>query len=122
MQDAAQRLIGERDFAAFANELKPDEPTTRALMRCEIARRNDFLLARVEANAFLRGMVRNIIGTLIEVGAEKRAPNDIDAILASRDRRQAGPSAPAHGLCLLRVRYGTRRHNARRTEPFEEKP
>ncbi len=119
MQDAAGRLVGEHDFAALANELKPDEPTIRDMMRCEVARRGDFLLLRFEANAFLRGMVRNMVGTLIEIGAGKRAPQDIEAILASRDRRLAGPSAPAQGLCLIRVRYGMRRHNPRRWKPSE---
>ena len=114
MRNAAQRMVGEHDFAGFANELKPGEPTTRDVMRCEVARRGDFMLIRMEANAFLRGMVRNTVGTLIEIGAGKRPPEDINAILASRDRRTAGPSAPAQGLCLLRARYGTRRHNPRR--------
>ena len=120
MQDAAKRLVGEHDFAALANELKPGEPTIRDMMRCEVAKRGDFLLMRFEANAFLRGMVRNTVGTLIEIGAGKRAPDDIEAILESRDRRRAGPSAPAQGLCLIRVRYGTRKHNPRRWIQSEE--
>ena len=120
MRDAAQRLIGERDFSAFANELKPGESTTRDLMRCDIARRGDFILTRIEANAFLRGMVRNTVGTLIEIGVGKRSPKEIDAILGSRDRRLAGPSAPAAGLCLIRVRYGARRHNPRHPKQSEE--
>lgn len=120
MQDAARRMVGEQDFAGFANELKPGEPTIRDVMRCDVTKRSDFLLIRMEANAFLRGMVRNTVGTLLDIGAGKRPPEDINAILASRDRRMAGPSAPAQGLCLIRVRYGARRHNPRRWKQSEE--
>lgn len=109
MQTAANLLVGEQDFAAFANALRPEEPTCRELMSCRIRRRGDLILVRAEANAFLRGMVRTLVGTLLEIGAGKRRPEEICAIRDSRDRRQAGPSAPPQGLCLLKVCYGTRK-------------
>lgn len=112
MKQAAQSLLGEQDFAAFTNELQPGQTTMREVMCCQVGRFRDFVLVRIEANAFLRGMVRTTVGTLLEIGAGKRAPEDMRAILNSRDRRVAGPSAPAQGLCLLRVRYGQRKQYA----------
>jgi len=113
MQAGADLLLGEQDFAAFANECEPGQRTYREVLRCRVHRTRDLALVRIEANAFLRGMVRTIVGTLLEIGAGKRAPEDIRAILASRDRRQAGPTAPPQGLCLVRVRYGERKTYAR---------
>lgn len=119
MQAAASLLLGEQDFAAFANETDPEMVTMRDVMRCQISRHRHLVLVRMEGNAFLRGMVRTTVGTLIEVGMGKRQPEDIKAILASRNRSQAGPSAPPQGLCLLRVRYGVRRDYRREREERE---
>jgi len=113
MQEAASRLLGERDFAAFTNELEPGKTTMREVTRCQVGRYRHFVLVRIEANAFLRGMVRTTVGTLLQVGTGKRRPSDIDAMLESRDRRLAGPSAPPQGLCLLKVRYGQRKQYTR---------
>jgi len=120
MQVAAASLLGERDFAAFANELDDERPTWRDLMVCHPFRRGDFVFVKVEANAFLRGMVRNLVGTLMDVGIGKRDPASLLETLASRDRRQAGPTAPAEGLCLWRVRYGERKSYAGRKERDRE--
>ena len=109
MQAGAQQLLGEQDFASLTNELKPGETTRRDVMRCQVGRYRSFVLVRIEANAFLRGMVRATVGTLMEVGTGKRTPEDVRTLLEARDRRLAGPSAPPQGLCLLRVRYGTRK-------------
>lgn len=109
MQAAADLLLGEQDFASFTNELKPGETTMRDVMRCRTSRYHSFVLVRIEANAFLRGMVRTTVGTLMEVGMGKRTPDEIRALLQARDRRLAGPSAPPQGLCLLKVRYGMRK-------------
>jgi len=108
MQRAADLLLGERDFAAFANELQPDEPTMRNVMHCGVRRFGRFVFVRIEANAFLRGMVRTTVGTLMQVGSGARKAASIVELLETRDRRMAGPSAPAHGLCLIRVKYGER--------------
>lgn len=105
MQRGARLLLGTQDFAAWANSTDETNSTTRCVLRCAVRRQGALVLVSVEANAFLRGMVRNIAGTLLEVGAGKRTPEELAAITASRDRRNAGPSAPAHGLCLVRVRY-----------------
>lgn len=109
MNAAAQSLLGERDFAAFANELQNDRVTMRDMMRFTVGRVGGIVLVRVEANAFLRGMVRNLVGTLLEVGQGKRSVESLEAVLASRDRRQAGATAPPQGLCLLKARYGVRK-------------
>jgi len=115
MRHAAERLVGELDFAAFTNELEQDQVTLRNVMRCHVGRYRQFVVVRIEANAFLRGMVRTAVGTLLKVGMGKLHPGDIDAILQSRNRQLAGPSAPAQGLCLLKVRYGQRKNYTRET-------
>ena len=78
MRAAAPLLLGEQDFAAFTNRTEPDEgrPCARCC-GCNVGRYRDFVIVRIEANAFLRGMVRNIVGTLMEVGTGKRDPDDI---------------------------------------------
>jgi len=105
MQEAASHLPGTRDFRAWANSTAETNTTVRHVIRCRVRPVKSFVLVQVEANAFLRGMVRNVVGTLVEVGVGKRCPEDIPSITESRDRAQAGPSAPARGLCLVRVRY-----------------
>jgi tRNA pseudouridine38-40 synthase len=114
MRHAASFLVGEQDFAAFTNELQPEEPTYRDLRQCKVTARRDMILVRMEANAFLRGMVRNIVGTLVAIGSGAYPPEHIRTIQESRDRRMAGPSAPPQGLCLVKVRYGERKIYARR--------
>ena len=114
MQQAASRLVGEQDFAAFTNALQPDEPTYRDVSVCRVSAWNRLIFVRIEANAFLRGMVRNIVGTLIQIGSGTYPPEQIGIIQASRNRQMAGPSAPPQGLCLVKVRYGERKVYARR--------
>lgn len=114
MREAASLLIGEQDFAAFTNELQPGEPTFRDVRQCRISSWRSMILVRIEANAFLRGMVRNIVGTLMAIGGGAYPAERIQVIQASRDRKMAGPSAPPQGLCLIRVRYGERKDYARK--------
>lgn len=109
MQTAANYLLGERDFASFTNMLDVGQTTMREVTRCRVNQMRNFVVVRIEANAFLRGMVRTVVGTLIQVGAEKRMPESIREVLEARDRQSAGPSAPPQGLCLMRVRYGVRK-------------
>jgi tRNA pseudouridine38-40 synthase len=99
MQEAAQHLIGTHDFSAFANE-KEDNPIC-TLRKIEI-HPTHFVIS---GNRFLYKMVRNLIGTLVYVGYGKLHPNDVPLILASRDRKSAGITAPAHGLYLHQVFY-----------------
>jgi tRNA pseudouridine38-40 synthase len=105
MRDGAAQLLGEHDFSAWANSTTETTSTVRNIFRCNVRPTRRFLLVQIEANAFLRGMVRNIVGTLVEVGSGKRRPEEITKITESRERANAGPSAPARGLCLVRVRY-----------------
>ena len=114
MRKAASMLIGEQDFAAFTNALQPGEPTFRDVKYCRVVAWRSMILVRIEANAFLRGMVRNIVGTLMEIGGGAYPPDHLRVIQASRDRQKAGPSAPPQGLCLVKVRYGERKVYARR--------
>lgn len=105
MRAGAANLVGEADFVAWANGATETRTTVRRIIRCGLVRRRSFIFLRIEANAFLRGMVRNIVGTLVEIGSGKRPAEDILRITASCDRREAGPSAPPQGLCLVRVKY-----------------
>jgi tRNA pseudouridine38-40 synthase len=105
MADGAHRLIGEMDFAAWANGLSEVRTTVRRVVRCDVRRRGPWIMLYMEATGFLHGMVRNVTGTLVEVGSGKRRPEDIEAITSSGDRARGGPTAPACGLCLVRVTY-----------------
>ncbi len=101
---AAACLAGEHDFTSFqAAGCDADSPV-RGVLRSEIASAGPLLTYTIEATAFLRHMVRNIVGTLVEVGSGSRSP-DVAALLAARDRTAAGPTAPACGLCLTQVNY-----------------
>lgn len=106
MGQAAERLIGRHDFKAFESAGSPRAHTRRHVMAADWVEGPDRRLTfRIEADGFLRGMVRNIVGTLVGVGLGKLEPLQMDAILASRDRRRAGATAPARGLFLVEVRY-----------------
>jgi tRNA pseudouridine38-40 synthase len=105
MAAAAACLVGEHDFSAFqAAGCDADNPVRRVL-RSELARSGPLLSYTIEATAFLRHMVRTITGTLVEVGSAQRSVAGVAAVLAGRDRTQAGPTAPACGLCLTEVTY-----------------
>jgi tRNA pseudouridine38-40 synthase len=105
MNMGAKSLIGTHDFTSWSNSVKESRSTMRNILQLKVRRVNSMVLLHIEANAFLHGMVRNITGTLLEVGIEKKHPEDIAKITERKDRRYAGPCAPAHGLCLVRVRY-----------------
>ncbi|HEV7734796.1 MAG TPA: tRNA pseudouridine(38-40) synthase TruA [Candidatus Binatia bacterium] len=115
MHAAAQALVGEHDFAALcgADPAAPDRTTMRRVLVSAVTREPPLLVYRVEATAFLKHMVRNIVGTLVEVGLGERPADSMLALLASRDRTQAGPTAPAIGLVLREVRYEGRSAPAR---------
>ncbi|UCD29643.1 MAG: tRNA pseudouridine(38-40) synthase TruA [Planctomycetota bacterium] len=105
MQEAAQHLIGQHDFAAFASKGSERETTIRTICRLQVHRHYDEVHVDVEGDGFLYNQVRNIVGTLIEIGRGHWPTNKIVDILASLDRSQAGPTAPARGLCLRWIRY-----------------
>ncbi|MFQ5929371.1 MAG: tRNA pseudouridine(38-40) synthase TruA [Acidobacteriota bacterium] len=105
MQEAAQQICGCHDFSAFAAAATKVKDRTRSVFLSRIRKRAQQITYLVEANGFLHHMVRNIVGTLVEIGLGKRQPNDIVKILDSKDRRMAGPTAPPHGLYLTKVWY-----------------
>jgi tRNA pseudouridine38-40 synthase len=105
MRAALDRLRGRRDFACFQSSGSPRRSTVRTLAGLRLAQEGGLLRMDAVADGFLYGMVRAIAGTVAEVGRGARPPEDLDALLASRDRRRAGPAAPAHGLALVAVGY-----------------
>lgn len=110
MREAAAHLIGEHDFAAFRAAGCTAATTVRRIEKIDLSVAEPELLAvDVRGNAFLRNMVRILVGTLVEVGQGRRTPAQVAEILASRDRTTAGITAPAHGLELMEVRYDGRR-------------
>jgi tRNA pseudouridine38-40 synthase len=105
MRGAAWRLLGTHDFSAFRASDCQAKGAVRELRRLDVEAVGDEVLFTVEATAFLKHMVRNLVGTLVDAGLGKRTPDDVAAILASRDRNRAGRTAPAQGLCLDEVFY-----------------
>lgn len=106
MTKAAEAFLGTHDFKSFEGAGSPRAHTVRTVNRstlqnCEKGK----LVYDIEANGFLRFMVRNIVGTLVEVGLGKLAHQDIGRIIASRDRSSAGATAPPQGLFLMKVSY-----------------
>jgi tRNA pseudouridine38-40 synthase len=107
MRRAAALLVGRHDFASFQARGSSVADTVRRVERLEIVEAAGELTVHVEGDGFLRHMVRAMVGTLADVGAGLRDPVSMPSILAARDRRVAGPTAPAAGLTLVAVRYGT---------------
>ena len=109
MREALPHLYGPVDFAALRAANCPATTTVRDVrelsLRVQALPNGELIELRIEATAFLKHMVRNIVGTLVEVGHGKRAPGSLVELLASRDRTQAGPTAPPHGLVLDEVFY-----------------
>ncbi|MBI4488443.1 MAG: tRNA pseudouridine(38-40) synthase TruA [Deltaproteobacteria bacterium] len=105
IQEAIRFLEGEHDFASFQAAGCDASHPVRTIYRNSLRQEGEFLLYTIEANAFLRHMVRNIVGTLIEVGRRERTPEAFGDLLLARDRTRAGPTAPPHGLFLMEVRY-----------------
>jgi tRNA pseudouridine38-40 synthase len=116
MVEAARVLVGRHDFAAFQAAGSDVVTTERTVHDLTITRVEEeagaLVMIDIEADGFLRHMVRTVAGTLVEVGQGRREPSDVARVLASRDRSQAGPTAPAHGLFLVRVSYERRSRQA----------
>jgi tRNA pseudouridine38-40 synthase len=106
MEAAAAAVIGEHDFGAFcASDAEPVRSTVRHVYASRFEVCDALLVYRIEANAFLKHMVRTLIGTFVEIGRGQRPVASVRDLLAVGDRRQAGATAPAHGLVLERVLY-----------------
>ena len=106
MKRAAGVFIGKHDFKSFAaNRNYEMESTVRTVTRCDIRRSGPLFTFVIEGDGFLYKMCRGIVGTVVQVGQGKFAPGDIKAMLAAKDRRIAGMTAPAHGLVLWKVFY-----------------
>lgn len=105
MRSAARLLVGPHDFASFCDGAGETKNTRATIIRLAIQRKQDMILIRVEGTNFLHHMVRNIVGTLVQVGLGKFPASNVKDILRAKDRRQAGPTAPPQGLLLMRVKY-----------------
>ena len=106
MHRAAADFVGTHDFAAFCGAGSDLQGTTvRTIRACRVERQGDLVLFTVEGDGFLYNMVRIMVGTLLEMAVGRMAADAIPTILAGGDRNAAGPTAPAHGLCLERVFY-----------------
>ena len=114
MRAAADRLPGQRDFSAFATGEGGIRTVRRAAWSSDPDQEGSLLRFEIEADGFLRGMVRAIVGTMLWIGRGKIDLARFDEIVAGRDRSQAGPSAPSEGLCLVHVTYGDDNEKATR--------
>ena len=105
MRRAATKLVGNHDFTSFrATQCQAKSPI-KTLDLCKISRRGDYVIFEFSARSFLHHQVRNMVGTLVEIGLGK--PYDIDEIFAAHNRSAAGPTAPASGLYFIRADYAT---------------
>lgn len=109
MQQAASLLIGDHDFSSFQGSDSVERNPRRTVLRSAVSQEGNFLVYDVEARSFLRHMVRNIVGTLVDVGRGALDVDDFAAIFAARDRTRAGLNAPPHGLFLVGIRYEEQR-------------
>ena len=105
MQKAAEYLQGEHDFKSFCGNPKMKKSTVRNVDMITIKRSKNQIYFTFHGTGFLQHMVRILVGTLLEVGAGRMEPEDMIRILDARDRKAAGPTAPAQGLCMEKVDY-----------------
>lgn len=105
MQRAAAYLEGKHDFASFCGNPRMKKSTVRVVDRIEITKKSGYIRFTFHGTGFLQNMVRILVGTLLEVGYGHMEPEQVKEILAARDRRLAGPTAPPQGLCLIKVDY-----------------
>jgi tRNA pseudouridine38-40 synthase len=105
MQEASSYLIGEHDFKSFCSVKTQAESTVRTIYDIRVQKDGDMITITISGNGFLYNMVRIITGTLLEVGLGRYHPSCVKEILDKKDRQFAGPTAPAHGLTLLKIEY-----------------
>jgi len=119
MRDASAALVGRKDFSSFAADPRGGVRSVRSATWCE---QGPSVRFEITADAFLRGMVRAIVGTLLWVGRTKIDALTFEKIVAANDRAMAGPSAPANGLCLIAVEYQQDAANAASEEGLQGIP
>ncbi len=106
MNTAAQYLVGKHDFKSFASAKDNRDSSVRTILRCDVtASQDDWIYIDVEGDGFLYNMVRNIVGSLVEVGIGRWQPDKMKKVLEVCDRTAAGPIAPPQGLCLMWIKY-----------------
>jgi len=106
MRDAAHTLCGEHDFESFRTAGGDADSSVRVLYESIVRDADGGVTYTVRGSGFLRHMVRGIVGTLVDIGKRRQPADWMRAVLAARDRRAAGATAPPQGLCLMRVSYG----------------
>jgi tRNA pseudouridine38-40 synthase len=105
MEKAIKYLLGTHDFSSFRKSGGNRENPVCTVFDVELKKENELITFEIEADSFLRGMVRAIIGTLLKIGTGDLEIEDMKRTIEAKDRAAAGPSAPAHGLCLIEVKY-----------------
>lgn len=105
MREAAGYLVGEHDFKSFCSTASQAETTVRTIYELQVEREKEEIVIRVTGNGFLYNMVRIIAGTLMETGKGRWEPEYMREILKAKDRKAAGPTAPAHGLMLTDYKF-----------------
>lgn len=105
MNEAIKYFVGEHDFTSYVKDAVEKENCIRTIYNAYIEKDNEIISIIFEGNGFLRYMVRNMVGSLIEVGSNKRQPDEILDVLNNKDRKTAGITAPSNGLYLIDVYY-----------------
>lgn len=105
MKQAATHLIGNHDFTSFQGANCETKSPVRELYRIDFERQDNYIIIHFEGKGFLKYMVRNMVGTLVEVGKGRLSPDGMKEVLESRNRKNAGPTAQPQGLCLVKVFY-----------------
>jgi tRNA pseudouridine38-40 synthase len=105
MKAAAQHLLGTHDFTSFCSAKTEMEDKVRTIKEIHFSMEGELLTLQFVGNGFLYNMVRILVGTLLEIGSGERKPEDVPELLAKKDRRLTGKTAPAHGLYLWKVFY-----------------
>ncbi|MDT8301950.1 MAG: tRNA pseudouridine(38-40) synthase TruA [Sedimentisphaerales bacterium] len=105
MSEATKLLVGKKDFKSFASAADRRKDSVRTIFRCNVTSEDKWIYVDVEGDGFLYNMVRNIVGTLVDVGTGRWKPEKINEILEAKDRTAAGQLAPAAGLCLMWIKH-----------------
>ena len=113
MNEAAKQLLNYTDFSCFSKSNTDTFTNDCDITFAQWEQKNDYIVFTITANRFLRNMVRAIVGTLLEIGQERLTISELDSIIKSKNRSNAGTSAPAHGLYLTEVKYPNEIMNAK---------